>query len=64
MDEPNGNDLEQLRRDWPEFSIGTMWQARASGPDARRYVAAKGPVILSAWNAAELAAAIRKEQDR
>lgn len=62
MDEANGIDLQQLRRDWPEYSVGTVWQARASGPDARRYVAVKGASILSAWNAAELAAAIRREE--
>ena len=60
----NGNDLDQLRGDWPEYSIGTAWQARSAGPDARRYVAVKGPIILSAWSAAELAAATRKEEDR
>ena len=63
MDEPNGNDLQELRAAWPEYSIGTLWLARASGPDARRYVAVKGPIILSAWNAAELDAAIRQAEE-
>ena len=57
MDEGNANELQELRAAWPEYAVGTVWQARASGPDARRYVAVKGAVILSACNAAELAAA-------
>jgi hypothetical protein len=56
------DELSKLRADWPEYSIGTLWQARASGPDARRYIAVKGSVVLSAWSAAELNAAIRKEE--
>jgi hypothetical protein len=56
------DELSKLRADWPEYSIGTVWQARSSGPDARRYVAVKGPVILSAWSVAALAAAIRREE--
>jgi hypothetical protein len=59
---PRADELSKLRADWPEYSIGTAWQARSAGPDARRYVAVKGPIILSAWNAAELAAAIRQEE--
>jgi hypothetical protein len=62
MGEVNGNDLQELRAAWPEYAIGTLWQARASGPDARRYIAVKGSVVLSAWSAAELAAAIRREE--
>jgi hypothetical protein len=59
---PPADELSKLRADWPEYSIGTVWQARSAGPDVCRYVAVKGPVILSAWSPGALAVAIRREE--
>ena len=62
--EPSGqppDELARLREAWPEFSIGKIWTSRASGPDVCRWVAVKGTVIVSAWSAAELEIALRRE---
>ena len=60
MDEPDG--LDGLRKRFPDWHFGTVWATVASGPDVRRLIAYKGPVILSAWDAAELAAKIKREE--
>ena len=62
--EPTGQSpdgLTRLREAWPAFSIGTLWTARASGPDVCRWVAVKGSVIVSAWSAGELEIALQRE---
>jgi hypothetical protein len=39
-----------------------VWPSAASGPDKRRLYAARNGVTLTAWNAAELAMDIRREE--
>jgi len=56
MTEPD--DLSQLREAYPGWRFGSVWAAVASGPDRRRIWARCGDVILTAWSAPELAAAI------
>jgi alkanesulfonate monooxygenase SsuD/methylene tetrahydromethanopterin reductase-like flavin-dependent oxidoreductase (luciferase family) len=56
------DDLARLRQDHPTWRFGTVWASAASGPDKRRLYAARNGVMLSAWNAAELAADIRREE--
>jgi hypothetical protein len=57
------SDLDQLREQFPSWTLGSIWTAAASGPDRRRLVAIRDGVILSAWDAGELAADIRREED-
>jgi hypothetical protein len=56
------DDLTKLRRDHPAWNIRSVWATAASGPDARRLWASRDGVRLSAWTAAELARAIRREE--
>jgi len=56
------SDLDQLRVEFPGWQIGSVWATAASGPDARRIYAQRGTVLLTAWEAAKLAASIRHEQ--
>jgi len=56
------SDLDQLRGEFPDWQIGSVWATAATGPDARRLYAQRGTVLLTAWEAAELAAIIRHEQ--
>jgi hypothetical protein len=55
------DDITWLAEQFPDWTFGTVWATAATGPDARRLVAGKGLVILSAWTAGELAAEIRRE---
>ena len=57
-----GDDLTKLRQDHPEWTIGSVWMAAGSGPDARRLWASRGDVRLSAWTAAELDRDIRRAE--
>ena len=57
------SDLEQLRSEFPGWQFGSVWASAATGPDARRLYAQRGTVLLTAWEAAELAAGIRHEQE-
>ncbi len=56
------SDLDQLRVEFPDWQIGSIWASAASGPDARRLYAQRGTVLLTAWESAQLAASIRHEQ--
>jgi len=58
------DDITWLAEQFPDWSFGTVWATAGSGPDARRLVAGKGLIILSAWTAAELAAEIRRQVER
>jgi hypothetical protein len=55
-------DFDDLREQFPEWQIGTVWATAASGPDARRLTACRDGVLLTAWTAAELARDIRREE--
>lgn len=56
------DDLTQLRDEFPGWRFGTVWATAASGPDRRRVWARNGDVLLSAWCAADLRAAVSAEQ--
>ena len=56
--------ISALRERYPSWRFGTVWASAASGPDKCRLTAIRGSVLLSAWNAAELAAKIRYEEGR
>ena len=56
------SDLELLRHTFPEWTFGALWTSAASGPDYRRLVAIRGPVILSAPDADALASQVTAEQ--
>ena len=55
-------DLEELQNQFPAWRFGSVWASAASGPDARRLYAAKGTILVTAWEAPELAASIRREE--
>jgi hypothetical protein len=55
-------DLEELQNQFPAWRFGTIWASAASGPDARRLYAAKDTILITAWDAAQLAADIRREE--
>jgi hypothetical protein len=57
------DDLAQLRKDHPDWAIGSVWTTAASGPDRRRFWASKGAVILSAWSIPALASDIAREDE-
>jgi hypothetical protein len=59
-----GDDLAQLREEFPAWRFGTVWASAASGPDARRLWACKGTVLLTNWDAAGLRMAINAEEER
>jgi hypothetical protein len=56
------SDLDDLRQRFPAWQFSTVWATAASGPDQRRLIAYQGTVIVSAWEAAELAATIEREE--
>lgn len=58
------NALTQLREEFPAWRFGTAWTTAASGPDRCRWWARCGDVLLSAWSAADLRAAVSAEQRR
>jgi hypothetical protein len=61
---PPQSDLDKLHEDFPDWRFGSVWASAASGPDARRIYATKDGRLITAWTAAQLAAAIRgDEQD-
>jgi hypothetical protein len=60
--EDGRTDLDILRQDYPGWQFGSVWASVASGPDARRIYATKGGRLITAWTAAQLAAAIRGEE--
>jgi hypothetical protein len=55
--------LDRLREQFPGWRFGTVWTTAATGPDVRRLTATKDGILLSAWNAAELAQDIRREEE-
>jgi hypothetical protein len=54
-------DLEQLRHDFPDWSIEARWTVAGTGPDSRYLLASRGGVTLSAWTAEDLATKIGRE---
>jgi hypothetical protein len=63
--EDGRTDLDMLRQDYPEWQFGSVWASAATGPDARRIYATRDGRLITAWTAAQLAAAIRgEERDR
>jgi hypothetical protein len=58
------DDLAQLRVQFPGWRFGTVWATAATGPDRRRVWARNGDILLSAWDAASLRAAISAELGR
>jgi hypothetical protein len=59
--DPTHDDLAKLRQEHPCWSFGTVWATANTGPDQRRIWASRNGIILSAWNAAELAEGIKRE---
>jgi hypothetical protein len=55
-------DVARLREQFPGWTFGTVWTTAASGPDRRRVWAMRDGILLSAWDAAELAARIEREE--
>jgi len=53
---------EDLQREFPTWRFGTVWASAASGPDKCRLTATRDGVLLTAWNAPELATKIRYEE--
>ena len=62
MNDQRNDPLGALRKDFPSWRIGTAWASAASGPDKRRLTAYRDGVLLSAWDAAELAGKLRHEE--
>ena len=59
------SDLDKLHEDFPGWRFGSVWASAATGPDARRIYATRDGRLITAWTAAQLAAAIRgEERDR
>jgi alkanesulfonate monooxygenase SsuD/methylene tetrahydromethanopterin reductase-like flavin-dependent oxidoreductase (luciferase family) len=56
------DDLQQLREQFPGWQFGSVWASAGSGPDARRLYAQRNGVLITAWEAPELAANIRHEE--
>jgi hypothetical protein len=56
-------DLDSLREQFPGWRFGSVWATAATGPDQRRLWASRDGVMITAWNAAELAQDIRREQN-
>jgi hypothetical protein len=56
------SDLDELRARFPGWRFGTVWATAATGPDARRLRATRDGITVTAWNAAELAEDIRREE--
>jgi hypothetical protein len=61
-DEDGTTDLDMLRQKHPGWQFGSVWASAASGPDARRIYATRDGRLITAWTAAQLAAAIRGEE--
>jgi hypothetical protein len=61
-DEGETTDLDMLRQEHPGWRFGSVWASAASGPDARRIYATRDGRLITAWTAAQLAAAIRGEE--
>lgn len=55
------SDIAQLRGQFPGWTFGAVWAAAGAGPDRRRIWAIRDSILLSAWTAEALAAAIRQE---
>lgn len=62
-DEPVPGDIAALREEFPGWRFGTVWTSAATAPDKRRLWAVKDGIMLSAWNRAELAQDIRREEN-
>jgi hypothetical protein len=56
------SDIDKLHEAFPGWRFGSVWASAASGPDARRIYATKDGRLITAWTAAQLAAAIRGEE--
>jgi hypothetical protein len=61
MDERS--DLDELRDEFPAWGFGSVWASAATRADWRRLTASRYGILLTAWNAAELAGKIRWEED-
>jgi hypothetical protein len=57
------DDLDRLREQFPAWRFGTVWATAATGPDQRRLWASRDGIMITAWNAAELAMDIRLEEN-
>jgi len=57
-----GDDLQLLQEEFPLWRFGTVWVSAGTRPDARRLTASKDGILITAWNAAELAMDIRREE--
>jgi hypothetical protein len=64
VNDQRNDPLDVLRKDFPSWRFGSVWASAASGPDKRRLTAYRDGVLLSAWNAAELAGKLRHEEDQ
>jgi hypothetical protein len=60
---PSADDLNELREEFPAWRFGTVWATAATGPDQRRLWASRDGIMITAWNAAELAMDIRREEN-
>ena len=58
------SDLEQLRDMFPDWQFEARWTVAGTGPDSRYLLASRGSVTLSAWTPEDLAAEIRREDER
>ena len=56
------DDLDRLREQFPAWRFGTVWATAATGPDQRRLWASRDGIMITAWNAAEMAMDIRREE--
>lgn len=56
------SDVDILHEEFPGWRFGSVWASAASGPDARRIYATRDGRLITAWTAAQLAAAIRGEE--
>ena len=64
MNSQRNDPAGDLQSEFPTWRFGTVWASAASGPDKCRLTASRDGVLLSAWNAAELAAKIRYEENQ
>ena len=56
------SDVDILHEEFPGWQFGSVWASAASGPDARRIYATRDGRLITAWTAAQLASAIRGEE--
>lgn len=54
--------MDELREQFPAWRFGSVWATAASGPDVRRLWASRDGITVSAWDAAALAADVRREE--